>query len=133
MLTKTLKEKKELVNFIKKMKKTFDAFKNTHAEIIERGKPSSETTKANTAMPPSASKPPTREGSMSARSNRSSSQRLTNSQLLKRRSTNRRETSNPEQEIQADTGSERSHYSNDFENTNWYIDIRESRTEYIFQ
>ena len=95
MLTKTLKEKKELVNFIKKMKRTFDAFKNTHAEIIERGKQSSETTKANTAMPPSAAKPPAREGSMSARSNRSSSQRLTNSQLLKRRSTNMRETNNP--------------------------------------
>ena len=100
MLTKTLKEKKELVNFIKKMKRTFDAFKNTHAEIIERGKQSSETTKANTAMPPSATKPPVREGSMSARSNRStSSQHLTNSQLLKRRSSNMRETSNPAKQI----------------------------------
>ena len=95
MLTKTLKEKKELVSFIKKMKKTFDAFKKTHAEIIERGKQSSETTKANTIMLPSATKPPKREGSMSARSNRSSSQRLTNSQLLKRRSTNMREPNNP--------------------------------------
>ena len=46
MLKKTLKEKKDLVSFIKKMTKTFNSFKNAHAEIIERGKPSSETTKA---------------------------------------------------------------------------------------
>ena len=78
---KTLKEKKDLVSFIKKMTKTFNAFKNAHAEIIERGKPSSETTKANTVVNSSATKPPRQqEGSMSARSNRSSSsQHLTNS------------------------------------------------------
>ena len=119
-MKKTLKEKKDLVSFIKKMTKTFNAFKNAHAEIIERGKPSSETTKANTVVNSSATKPPRQqEGSMSARSNRSSSsQHLTNSQLLRRRSTNMRETSNPVKQIQAETGSERSHYSNDFENTN---------------
>ena len=101
------------------MKGAFDSFKTKHADIIAKGgeevKESASaqhsTTQPDTANS-SAVKQAHQEGSLSARSNRSSSKPLNNSQIVKRRSLNLNATSNSAKEVQAETGSERSHYSN---------------------
>jgi len=96
------------------MKVAFDSFKTTHADIIANG--GSEVKESSTTQPnttnSSAVKPPRQEGSLSARSERSSSKQLNNSQIVKRRSVHLNATSSSAREVLAETGSERSHYSN---------------------
>ena len=92
------------------MKVAFDTFKTTHADIIANG--ASEVKESSATQPntsdSSAVKKARQEGSLSARSDRSSSKPLNNSQIVKRRSSHLNGTSDSRRQVLAETGSERS-------------------------